>query len=452
MHTDMASLDGNYVPDWARRLTVRPIHPTEIARWNRLMSAHHYLGFRTLVGESLKYVACVDEEWVALLGFASGAFMCRPRDQWIGWSREQQWQRTRYLANNARFLILPAVHIPNLASKVLSLTARRLSTDWMAVHGHTIVAVETFVDPARFQGTAYRAAGWMRLGQSLGFARSAGRYVHHGHPKDYWIYPLRRDASTVLTAPFLSPDLEAKTMTMVDFNAANWVGPQGLRERLQHIVDSRHRRGIRHAQDVVLVLACAAVLAGQRNFIAMSDWIHDLRPEQRERFGCRRWGNNYRVPSEPTIRRTLQQVDTVALDEALSGWLAEQTLANLAVAVDGKTLRGSGHGDTRPVHLLSALVHQDGSVIGQVAVGEKTNEIPKIKDLLDPLDITDAVITADALHTQTETARYLVEDKHAHYVMEVKRNQPSLHDAIATLEDDDFSPCVPHTRQGSRTN
>lgn len=142
----------------------------------------------------------------------------------------------------------------------------------------------------------------------------------------------------------------------------------------------------------------------------------------------------------------------MALDKALGGWFAEQTLPNQAVAVDGKTLRGSGHGDTRTVHLLSALVHQDGRVIGQVAVGEKTNEIPKIKDLLDPLDITDAVVTIDALHTQTETARYLVEDKYAHYVMEVKRNQPSLHDAIATLEEDDFFPSVPHTRQGSRTN
>lgn len=446
MHTHDATLHGNLVLDWAQRLTVRPIRPGEIARWRDLMATHHYLGFRTLVGQSLKYVACVGDEWVALLGWTSGAFLCRPRDQWIGWSRDQQWRRTRYVANNARFLILPGVQIPNLASKVLALTTRRLSADWVTVHGHAIVAVETFVDPARFPGTVYRAAGWMRLGQSRGFARSAGRYVYHGHPKDYWIYPLRRDARAVLTAPFLSPNLDAGgMMTMVDFNTANWIGPQGLRERLQRLTDPRKRRGIRHAQDVVLVLACAAVLAGQRSFTAMSDWIGDLNPEQRQRFGCRRFGDTYRVPSEPTIRRTLQQVDTAALDEALSGWLTEQKTPR-AVAVDGKTLRGSGHGDSRSVHLLSALVHQEGCVIGQVAVGEKTNEIPKIKDLLDPLDITGAIITTDALHTQVETARYLVEDKRAHYVMEVKRNQRSLHDAIASLQDDDFSPSDPHSR------
>ncbi len=81
-----------------------------------------------------------------------------------------------------------------------------------------------------------------------------------------------------------------------------------------------------------------------------------------------------------------------------------------------------------------------------MAVGEKTNDIPKIKNLLDPLDITDAIITISALHTKVETARYLVEDKHPHYVMEVKRNQRNLHDAIAILQDDDFSLSGPHSR------
>lgn len=337
-------------------------------------------------------------------------------------------------------MILPGVHIPNLAFKILSLNARTLSADWMAIHGHAILAAETFVDPTRFAGTAYRAAGWKRLGQSKGYARSAGRYVYHGHPKDYWIYPLRREACTLLTAPFIAPGLEAGGMDMVDFNAVNWVGPSGLQQRLQQIADPRHKRGVRHAQDLVLLLTRAAVLAGQRSFLAISDWIQDLTTQQRQRFGCRRNGDTYQVPSEPTIRRTLQQIGPARLDEALDGWLTEQTRAGRTIAVDGKTLRGSGQGASRPKHLLSALVHQDGCVIGQVSVGEKTNEIPKIKDLLDPLDLTDATITVDALHTQVETARYLVEEKQAHYVMELKRNQPSLHDAIGALQDEDLSP------------
>ena len=94
-------------------------------------------------------------------------------------------------------------------------------------------------------------------------------------------------------------------LTLLDFNALNWTEPDGLRDRLTELTDPRHRRGIRHAIDPVRVLALAAVLAGQRNYLAISDWIHDLDPEARRLFGCRRWGATYRVPSEPTIRRVL---------------------------------------------------------------------------------------------------------------------------------------------------
>lgn len=141
---------------------MRPVRPEERARWRSTMAEHHYLGFRGLVGESLYYVACIDDEWVALLGWAAAAWMCRPRDRWIGWTRPQQWARLRYIVNNARFLILPDVHIPNLASKTLALNTRRLSSNWQAVYGHAVLVAETFVDPGRFAGTSYRAQGGNR--------------------------------------------------------------------------------------------------------------------------------------------------------------------------------------------------------------------------------------------------------------------------------------------------
>jgi len=239
---------------------------------------------------------------------------------------------------------------------------------------------------------------------------------------------------------------------MVDFNTVNWTGPGGLQEQLARVVDPRHRRGVRHRVDQVLVLALAAVLAGQRTFVAIGDWIQDLRPEQRAAFGCPRWGDTYKVPSEPTVRRVLQQLDADVLDTVLSQWLTGELLqTGDAIAIDGKSVRGSGHGSReRPVHLLSALVHRTGQVIGQVDVDIKTNEIPKLKELLDPLDVTRAVVTIDALHTQRDTARYLVDEKHAHYVMEVKQNQPTLHDALEALDLEDFSPSEPNTRQGTR--
>ena len=174
--------------------------------------------------------------------------------------------------------------------------------------------------------------------------------------------------------------------------------------------------------------------------MAISHWIPDLDGDQRAAFGCPRWGSTYQVPSEPTVRRVLQQIDADAVDRVLNAWLVDETRrVGAAIAVDGKSVRGSGHGDrARPVHLLSAFVHRTGQVIGQVDVDGKTNEIPQLKTLLDPQDITGQIVTTDALPTQRETARYLVEDKPAQYIME--GNQPTVQNALAALEPGDFSP------------
>ena len=394
-----------------------------------------------MVGESLMYVACLGEEWVALLGWAAAAWMCRPRDHWIGWTRSQQWERLRFVTNNVRFLILPGVHIPHLASKTLALNTRRLPEDWRAVYGHPVVLAETFVDPARFAGTAYRAAGWQLLGETRGFSRTQHGYVRHGHPKTLWARPLGPQIPAQLAAPFLPSTLEGGPLTMVDFNALNWAGPRGLRDRLKTLIDPRHRRGVRHSVEQILVLALGAVVAGQCTFVAMGDWIRDLRPEQRALFGCPPWGETFKVPSEPTVRRLLQSVDADALDTVLNQWLtAEELRMGEILALDGKSLRGSAHGmRKRPVHLLAGLLHRTGQVVGQVNVDVKTNEIPMLQNLLDPLDISGATVTVDALHTQTETARYVVEDKQAHYVMEVKKNQPTLYEAIRLLDWHEFA-------------
>ncbi len=110
---------------------------------------------------------------------------------------------------------------------------------------------------------------------------------------------------------------------MIDFNAVNWAGPSVLRDRLSSLIDPRQRRGIRFPLEEFLLLAMAAVLAGHRSYLAISDWIQDLSPEYRERFGCRPWGSTFKVPSEPTIRRTLQSIDRHAFDAVLHAWLTE---------------------------------------------------------------------------------------------------------------------------------
>jgi hypothetical protein len=162
-----------------------------------------------------------------------------------------------------------------------------------------------------------------------------------------------------------------------------------------------------------------------------------LSAEQLRRFGSRRQS----APSERTLRRMLGAVDALAFDRIVGQWAEEHCESvGRALAIDGKTLCGSADGDAKPVHLLAALLHHEAVVTAQMAVPDKTNEIPCAKALLAPLDLTGTVVTADALHTQRETARYLVEDKGADYLFTVKENQPTLYWDLARLPQRAFSP------------
>ena len=417
------------------------------------MREHHYLGFRTLPGKSIRYVAEFEGDWLALLGWGSSAFKFGARDRWIGWTREQQWRRLQFVACNKRFLILPGCHIPNLASRVLSLNLKRLYRDWEMFHGHPVLLAETFVDPSRFAGVCYRAAGWVPLGMSRGFGYNGGRYFHHGEPKTIFVYPLVKNAQSLLSSAFLPPELQKGRCVLVDLNSVQLEGTGGLLDVLGKVKDPRKRRGIRHAQLSILVVAACACLSGVRSFVAMAQWAADLSQPLLKRLGCR-WDFNqakYVPPSEPTLRRTLQSIDADDVDNRIGAWLASQSKGD-GLAVDGKTLRGSRGAHEKAVHLMSALLHQEGVVVSQKAVPDKTNEITAMKPLLEPLDLTGKVVTADAMHAQTEHARYIVEEKKADYLFTVKANQPGLLADIQHLDNEDFFPCPPGNLQGSRSH
>lgn len=420
-------------------LRVRPVRPDERLQWRTLLAQHHYLGFQTTVGEAVGYVATLGGHWVALLAWAAAAWKCRPRDAWIGWDEALKGRRLHLVANNVRFLILPGVQIPNLASKVLACTVKRLSADWQARYGHPLLLVETFVDATRFPGTCYRAAGWRWLGQTRGFGRSRQGYVSHGHPKQLFVRPLRPDAAQVLAAPWAPPRAPARKegRPMLDVNRLPLAGAGGLLDLLQTITDPRKPRGVRHSVVSIVALATCACLAGARSFEAIAQWAAECSREALNRLGCRRPA----PPSEPTFRRVLQRLDAGTLDRQIGHWLArQQPLAGQGLAIDGKTLRGAHDGEKPAPHLLSALLHQEGLVLAQQPVGEKTNEIPCLQPLLDDVNIAGAVVTADALHTQTETARYLVEEKQADYLFTVKGNQSTLKQDIHDLRLDAFPP------------
>lgn len=433
-----------------RQVMVRPIGPGERVRWDALMRTHHYLGLQALVGHSLRYVALFGDAWLALFGWQAAALKCTARDHWIGWPPVLQYQRLHLIANNARFLILPEVRVPNLASRVLSLNLKRLSQDWQAVHGHPVVLAETFVDRARFTGACYRAANWEVVGQTRGFGKTNACYWRHDAPKEVLLYPLHPRARAWLCDPHPHPHWKTP-MQSITLSTKQM---EDLHQRLRQLPDCRKPLGLRHPFASVLTLSLAAVLAGSRGYTAIAEWVGRLTQSQLKRLRARFNPKTQRFepPSEPTVRRVLQAADAQAVDQAFGEWMMRMTPADEPIAVDGKTLCGARRENGTQVHLLSALLQKMGAGVAQHEVPQKTNEIPEIKALLKPLDLQGRVITADAMHTQTDTARYLVEEKGADYLFTVKDNQPTLHEHLKALREEDFSPGAYHPRKSPRAH
>lgn len=212
--------------------------------------------------------------------------------------------------------------------------------------------------------------------------------------------------------------------------------PSGLARRpltevFASIPDPRKPRGVRHALATVLTIAQCAVLAGAKTLLAVHEWAAEADREALSRHGI---GPSEVLPSETTIRRTLALVDADTFDRAIAAWMAVKVGemgGRRVIAIDGKTMRGARREGSAP-HLVAALDHGTGAVLGQLAVAAKSNEIPALRDLLTTMDITGAVITADAMHCQRETARHIT-SSHGHYVLTVKANQPVLRDQLKAL-------------------
>jgi len=158
--------------------------------WDQLVSQYHYLSYKKLLGHRLKYLAFMDQRPVAALSWSAPALKLRVRDHFIGWSDEQRKTHLNRIANNSRFLILPWVRVPNLASHVLSLNIDQIKKDWPLYFKTELVLLETFVDPRFFNAISYRAANWKFIGQTHGFTKKGKGYIYHGNVKDVFVYVL----------------------------------------------------------------------------------------------------------------------------------------------------------------------------------------------------------------------------------------------------------------------
>src|SRR5450432_3176183 len=176
MLIDMTQLD-------APLSAVRPILLQQVRKttdeplFNSLMEQHHYLGYEQPVGEHLKYLVWAHGRPIACMAWSSAPRHLGSRDRYIGWRAEARRRNIRFIAYNTRFLILPWVRIPHLASHILGRVARTLSGDWERLYSHPVYFAETFIDPGRFRGTCYRAANWVLMGQTTGRGKASNS--HH---------------------------------------------------------------------------------------------------------------------------------------------------------------------------------------------------------------------------------------------------------------------------------
>lgn len=433
--------------DLLQRVTVRLLHEPEQPQFDRLLEEKHYLHESVLTGQSLRYVAELDGQWVALIAFSAASLHLKAREAWLGWSPRQRARRLAMVVNNSRFLVLPECQrFPNLASRVLGLCLRRLSADWQERWQHPVLVVESFVDEAHYRGTCYRACGFAAVGCTQGFARaSRDFYREHGVPKQLYLRELRPGARQLLR--------QARWPAALALHEACAAGPcpfrapslESLLERFGALPDPRQAYRLRHRQRFVLACAAVSTLMGACGYRAFENTCKKFTQRQLRALGCRRNEDDgrYHPPSDTTFQRVLKRVDAGAFASLVGAWLAEQEIGAVRqLAVDGKVLRGSGRQDGKPLQLLSAVTHHLRLTLDQVPIEEKSNEIPALKPLLKKVNPPPGVlITADAMHCQQESARFITQELGGDYLFGLKGNQSGiLEKAQRLLAPQAFSP------------
>jgi len=411
---------------------VRLIKPEEREQFDERLVQGHYLHSANFVGEQLRYVAEYRGQWVTLLVWSAAAFKLKLREQWIGWSDRQKRRRLPLVVNNSRFFIPEEFHIPNLASRVMKLNLQRLSSDWEQTYGHAVLVAETFVNPELFRGTTYKASGWTRLGETQGFARSrADFYEPHDKPKQLWMRELQPGARTILRGRNLPAACQACELERPPECPQS---PEELAEMGKFFGDLPEWRQRKNSIDfalssLVAVTVCAMlckVCLGQRDLAAFA---RNLTCEQMKALDFPRdWSSRihrYIPPSESTFARMLRHLDNQALQRALLRWLdhllGKRNPTGDQVSVDGKELLNS-----QGLKVASAYSVTEGRWLGSEAVAEGSNEIPAVQRVLRRVDLEGSLVTADALNTQSETARIVVQEKGGDYLFTVKGNQPGV--------------------------
>lgn len=425
---------------------IRIIKTRERKRFEELMGEYHYLGEGHSGGDTIRMVAERDGEWVGLLMWGSACYRLKPRDEFIGWTPTQRARRQKLVVQNRRFALLAerGEH-PNLASHILGAGVRKLPGLWYEAFGYEPLLAETFTDIEAYEGTCYKASGWQQLGLTKGYSRHrANFYVPNDRPKKLWVRELRDDAVTTLRAMELPQECRKGANSDAD-----GVLPlrkdhvESLHQALCKVPDPRARNRSFHIGAVLSIVAMA-IFSGHFNLVQIVRFANRLRNDQRKDLGLPRFSpeSSYRkVPSYKVFYNLLRKIDIDAFAQCLSAWLAEHSGSlPAALALDGKFIR-----DT--VGVVCLVDHETGVPRAMAKASKKEGEgrdceMKVAQRMIESQkDLTNMLITADALHAQRRTADSIV-TRGGDFIVQAKDNQKTVHSLAAKLIEE-FSPLLP---------
>jgi hypothetical protein len=421
-------------------LEIKVIGESEKELFDSLLGKYHYLGEGRPAGDTMRMVAVVEGEWVGLLMWAAAAYCLKPRDEHIGWTPTQRAARQKLVVQNRRFALLAqrGEH-PNLASRILGAAVRELPGLWREAFGYEPLLAETFTDIEAYEGTCYKAAGWIPLGLTQGCSRHrADFYVPNDRPKKLWVRELRADAAAILRAPQVPSECAAGAHSDADgVLPLKTAQIESLHEALCRVPDPRASNRSYYS-GVILTIVAMAIFSGHYNLAQIVRFANRLRMDQRQALGLPRFSpqSRYRkVPSYKVFYNLLRKLDVDAFAHCLSEWLAQHAGSlPCALALDGKFIRNT-------VGIVCLVDHETGVPHAMARASQKEGEgkdceLKAAQRMIEQYeDLSHAVITADALHCQTHTAQQIVA-RGGDFLLQVKDNQKTVHGLAATLTAD----------------
>jgi hypothetical protein len=443
-HSKKSSLSGN-------SLQIKLISTKkDVARFTKLAREFHYMGEGCPAGDTLRMVVLADGEWIALLLWGSACYRLKHRDEWIGWTDQQRAARQKLIVQNRRFVLLTQPgEYPNLASRILGKVIRELPALRIKAFGYEPLVAETFSDIEAREGTCYKASGWMPLGKTKGYSRhAADYYVKNDRPKKLWVRELHKDATELLRLIHL-PD-EFKKGAASD---ADGIMPikakqiESLHEALCKVPDPRAKNCVYHIGAILSIVAMG-VFSGHKDLKAIMRFAERMTLPQRKKLALPSFekGSRYKkIPSYTAVYNLLTQLDLDAFSQVLSEWLAQHRGSlPIALAMDGKFIRNT-------VGLVTLAEHNTGAPVAMIDASQKEGdgdrcELKAAQKMIGKLeDLTNTVITADALNTQKDTARAIV-DRGGEYCIQVKDNQKTIRQE-AELSAKELAPFLPRSKK-----